>query len=253
MSLTCLIFDDESAAIAKVSFLLGKHAPNWEILGIASTISECRSLLQEHAPNIIFSDIHFGKDIIFDVLPELKTFKGDIVFISGDNAFAAQAFQLSATSYILKPINENHFVQLIQKYQFVDLNNINNEGALVNDVLYHNLKENRPSYKKIAFNTNSGYIIKKIDDILYAKANSNYTEIYFADKEKIIATKTMLEYERLFSEFNFFRIHHSYIVNFEHVLKFDSDELKLYLTTGEIIPVSTRKKVLLLEILRKIF
>ena len=94
MNIKCLIFDDQASAISEISFLVGKYAPNWKILGIASTIDDCRILLQEQqTANVIFSDIHFGNQIIFDVLPELRQFKGDIIFISGDNSYAAQAFQ----------------------------------------------------------------------------------------------------------------------------------------------------------------
>ena len=227
MSLSCLIFDDEAAAIADVSFLIGKYAPDWKIAGIASTISDCKKLLKSKTVDIIFSDIHFGNDIVFELLPELNSFKGDLIFISGDNGYATQAFQLSAISYILKPINETH--------------------------LFHNLKEEIPAHKKIAFNTSTGYVIKEINDIVYAKSSNNYTEVYFANKEKVFVAKTMLDYEKMLDSFGFFRIHQSYLVNFKYVVRFDTEELELYLTSGEALPVSNRKKTILLEMLRRIF
>jgi len=252
MSLSCLIFDDEAAAIAEVSFLIGKHAPNWKILGIASTISDCKKLLKTTKADIVFSDIHFGEEIIFDVLPELKIFKGDLVFISGDNGFATQAFQLSATSYILKPINENHFIQTLQKYQLPDVERIF-ASAPTKDVLFHNLTEHQSAHKKIAFNTNTGYVIKELNDVVYGKSSSNYTEFFFSDKEKVLVTKTMLEYEKMLDALGFFRIHQSFLVNFKFVDRFDSEELQLYLRTGEILPVSNRRKTILLEMLRRVF
>ena len=137
MNIKCLIFDDQASAISEISFLVGKYAPNWKILGIASTIDDCRILLQEQqTANVIFSDIHFGNQIIFDVLPELRQFKGDIIFISGDNSYAAQAFQLSAVNYMLKPINESFFYNVISNYQGVIKERINNAAQ---EVLFHNL------------------------------------------------------------------------------------------------------------------
>ncbi|HOY41254.1 MAG TPA: LytTR family DNA-binding domain-containing protein [Chitinophagales bacterium] len=250
MSLSCLIFDDEAVAIADVSFLIGKYAPDWKIAGIASTISDCKKLLKSKTVDIIFSDIHFGNDIVFELLPELNSFKGDLIFISGDNGYATQAFQLSATSYILKPINETHFMQTLKKYQ---LPNVERLPAASNDVLFHNLKEEIPAHKKIAFNTSTGYVIKEINDIVYAKSSNNYTEVYFANKEKVFVAKTMLDYEKMLDSFGFFRIHQSYLVNFKYVVRFDTEELELHLTSGEALPVSNRKKTILLEMLRRIF
>ena len=226
MNIKCLIFDDQASAISEISFLVGKYAPNWKILGIASTIDDCRILLQEQqTANVIFSDIHFGNQIIFDVLPELRQFKGDIIFISGDNSYAAQAFQLSAVNYMLKPINESFFYNVISNYQGVIKERINNAAQ---EVLFHNLNTNDEK-KKIAFNTSNGYIIKQLEDIIYAKANSNYTEFFFTGNEKIITTKTMLEYEKMLTGFGFIRIHQSYLVNFNYVLKFESEHLLLHI------------------------
>ncbi len=63
----------------------------------------------------------------------------------------------------------------------------------------------------------------------------------------------MLDYERMLDSFGFFRIHQSYLVNFKYVVRFDTEELELHLTTGEALPVSNRKKTILLEMLRRVF
>jgi two-component system LytT family response regulator len=251
MSFTCLVFDDETSAIAEVSFLIGKYGPNWKILGIASTIDMCKELLKSHkSVNVIFSDIHFGNEIIFDVLPELNSFKGNIVFITGDNGFASQAFQLSATDYILKPINEDQFNKSLRKFENIM---VGENFVPTNDILYHNLKTENLEFKKIAFNTSSGYVIKDICDILYAKSDNNYTQFFFTDNEKAYVAKTLLDYEKMLSKFGFFRIHQSYLVNFKHVVRFNTDVLELQLSNGENLPVSFRKRTLLLEMLRKVF
>jgi two-component system LytT family response regulator len=246
----CLIFDDEPSAIVEVSFLIGKFAPNWKIKGIASDIETCKKLLETQNPDVIFSDIHFGKDLIFDIIPELKSFKGDIVFISGDNGFASEAFQLSAANYFLKPINELQFKTFIDKFSVNPLKKGNESFA---EVLFHNLIEPQNALKKIAFSTNTGYIIKELSTVVYAKAISNYTEFYFEDRDKLLTTKTLLIFEKMLESFGFFRIHQSYLVNFKFVTKFDSEDLQLYLSNGEVLPVSNRRKSQLLELLKGIF
>lgn len=250
VEIKCFIFDDEPASIVQVSFLLGKYAPHWKIIGVASDVSKCRKLLEEQQADVIFTDIHFGEDDVFKVLPELKAFKGDIIFISGDNGFAAQAFELSAVNYFLKPINEDLFKSFIDKY-IAKPEQIENKS--IAEFLFQNLSENKNALKKIAFNTVSGYVIKEINDIIYAKASSNYTELSFLNKEKILASKTLLVFEKMLEGYGFFRVHQSYLVNFKYVVKFDSENLQIELSNGEKIPVSNRKRSELLELLKNVF
>ena len=250
MPISCMIFDDQHAAISELSFLIGKHVPDWKILGIAASLKNCRSLLISQKVDIIFTEIHFGNQTIFDALPELNSFKGDIVFITTDNSFAMQSFQLSTISYILKPIKETNFIDILKRYS--DKFSGKNQ-ALTRDVLYNNLTDQNFISKRIAFNAMNGYIIKELENIIYAKAYSNYTEFYFLGNEKVFVAKTLLEYEKMLYEFGFFRIHQSFLVNFNYVTLFENEQLLLHLSSGDILPVSNRKKTLLLEMIKGVF
>lgn len=241
----CFIFDDDASALVEISFLIGKYAPDWKIIGIASTVEGCRSVLKEQTPDIIFTDIHFGQEIIFDIIRELKAFKGDIVFISGDSGYASKALQLSAVNYFLKPINALEFKNFIEAYS----KNQNRKGfELYNETIFHNLNDEQ-SNKKISFFTNSGYIVKELNKVLYAKAINEHTEFCFTDHKKYTQEKSLMSYEKTLEETQFFRIHPSYLVNKEFIQRFDIERLQVYLTTGETLPVSNRRKTELLEIL----
>jgi two-component system LytT family response regulator len=250
MNFSCLIFDDEPSAIVEVSFLLGKHAPSWEILGVSSDIDTCRKLLSRETPDIVFCDIHFGRQIVFDALPELKAFAGNIVFITGDNSYATQAFELSAVNYLLKPIDEEKFIYFLSKYENSKGVNL---GHFKSKILYHNLKENSSLLKKLSFPTSSGYEIRQLNEILYAKAYNNYSEFYFSDDKKSLATKTLLLYEGILEEFGFFRIHQSYLVNLTHIISLDTENLQIKLSNGHILPISNRKKGVLLDKIKSVF
>lgn len=250
MNFNCLIFDDEPSSIVDVSFLLGKYAPQCKILGMASEIEACRKLLEKDTPDIVFCDIHFGNDIVFDVLPELKSFKGDIVFISGDNGFATQAFELSASNYLLKPLDEEKFSEFLKGF----LHGENRKQRADNvQLLYHNLSEKKLNLKKISFPTKSGFVIKEINEIIHAKSESNYTIFYFRDGEQILATKTLLYYDRIFEELGFFRIHQSYLVNLNYLQKFDSENLQVQVEGNQVLPVSIRRKAALMDRIKGVF
>jgi two-component system LytT family response regulator len=249
MERNCLIFDDEPSAIAEIRLLIEKLAPDWHVIGTALQAADCRTLLSLDQADVIFSDIHFGDELVFDLLPELKHFKGYLVFVSGHNNFASQAFELSAINYILKPISEIRFSEAIQK--------INAHSYIKNNIsqpiLLHNITEQRNLLKKIAFNTKSGYIIKELTDILFAQSKNNYTEFHFSTGEKLLIAKTLLEYERMLEPFGFHRIHQSYMVNFHHVQRFDTEELCIFLQNGVSLPVSIRRKSTVLIMMRMVF
>lgn len=58
----------------------------------------------------------------------------------------------------------------------------------------------------------------KPTEIVFLKADANYTEVHLEDGEQIIVSKTLKEMEKVFNNFtDFFRTHKSYMVNMAHV------------------------------------
>jgi len=63
----------------------------------------------------------------------------------------------------------------------------------------------------------------------------------------------MKEYEDLLSDYGFFRPHHSYLVNLQYISKLDkSDGGFLILKNNSEIPVSSRRKKRLIEVLEQL-
>ena len=56
--------------------------------------------------------------------------------------------------------------------------------------------------------------------IAYCKAESNYTFVVLADGKRILVAKTLKEIDETLSGKDFFRIHNSFLVNINHILKF---------------------------------
>ena len=66
-------------------------------------------------------------------------------------------------------------------------------------------------------NTVEDVKVIKFDDIICWIAESNYTKIHLQDCSKIIASKTLKEFEAILNGPNFFRIHHSYLINLYYI------------------------------------
>lgn len=84
------------------------------------------------------------------------------------------------------------------------------------------------------------------EEILYIKAESNYSEIYLVQGQKFLLSKTLKEIEAELPSHIFFRIHRGYCVNISHVthLNKNIEGWTLLLINKEEVPVSRDKKSL---------
>jgi two-component system LytT family response regulator len=67
-------------------------------------------------------------------------------------------------------------------------------------------------------------VFVNIPDILYCEAQGNYTNVVLFDGKKIVASKTLGDFENQFTGKNFFRIHHSFLINMNRVKEFQRHE-----------------------------
>lgn len=74
---------------------------------------------------------------------------------------------------------------------------------------------------KIALPANKGLLLVPKEDILYAIAEGNYTHIYLINGKSIKILKKLKQVTELLSDKDFIRIHRSYLINMEHVRKFE--------------------------------
>lgn len=90
-------------------------------------------------------------------------------------------------------------------------------------------------------------------NIIYMKAEANYSEVYFVDGGKIILSKTLKQLEEKFSQLDFFRPHKSFLINLKHVKRFRPNEDKtISLTNNFEVELSRRKRNQFLELYKNI-
>ena len=79
------------------------------------------------------------------------------------------------------------------------------------------------------------------NQILYLKAESNYTEFYFENGQKKMFALTLKRYEHTLKGI-FIRVHHSYLVNQKFITRYQAKYSKILLADDTEIPVSRSKK-----------
>ncbi|WCO00659.1 LytR/AlgR family response regulator transcription factor [Psychroserpens ponticola] len=236
-----VIIDNEKKSRKTLSNFLQKYCKNVEVLGEADGVSSGIELIKKENPELVFLDIEMTDGTGFKLLESFDDIQFSVIFVTAYSAYAIKAFKISAIAYLLKPINPQELIDAIDKYQKeIGLKGIHNKLEV--------LLGNQSSIKKIAFPTSEGIELVKLNQIIHCEADDNYTSIYLANEKRIIVSKTIKEYDTMLSDFGFFRIHQSHLVNLDYISKFNkNDGGYVVLENGKKLPVSRRNKQEFLE------
>lgn len=198
-------------------------------------------------PDLIFLDIEMEDGTGFDLLRQLDQPGFQLIFTTAHNQYAIQAFKFSAMDYLLKPIDPTELTNSLDKaraaFRKADLNN-----QLA--VLMQQLNTKPVTDRKIVLKDIESTYFVKIADILFCEAGGTYTKFYLDGADPILVSKNLKEYEAILEPHGFLRSHHSYLVNPDKIKMYDkTDGGALVLVSGHSIPVSQRKKEMILQIL----
>lgn len=106
---------------------------------------------------------------------------------------------------------------------------------------------------KIQLKTRETMELISIDDIIYVKANGNYSILSIENEQRRISKKIKYFEEKL-NCYDFIRIHNSYLVNVKRIKEIKlGRKMKLQLDNGILLPISNTYKTRLMEQLGKEF
>ncbi len=238
--ISAVIIDDENKVRQTLKGIISTHDIPLNIIGEADNKNSGAELIVNTNPDVILLDVMLGKDTSFDMLKLIGNMKSKVIFISGFEQFAIEAFKFSAVDYILKPVDPDELLAAIKKVE----QQIQSDNASVKlDVLLNNLSNTNNQEKKIVLQTLEKTFIIQIQDILRCESNNNYTYFYLKNGEKLLISKPIKQYDELLSNYNFCRVHKSHLVNMNFVkgiLKKDGGYIELI--NGGLVPISSRKK-----------
>ncbi len=237
--LTVLIIDDEAKGRIALREKLLAYCPQVKILAEAASGQEALTLIQLYQPQLIFLDIEMPRMNGFEMLNELPEKNFHIIFTTAYDQYAIKAIKYAAFDYLLKPIDIEELKTAIEKIDTKE----NTQTKKQVELLQQNMLQPKNKLHKLAIPTLEGLLFYNISDIVYLEANSNYTNIYFTNKSKITASKTLKEFEELLPEDIFFRTHHSYLINLNYIKRYiKGDGGQIEMTNGMFADVARRKK-----------
>jgi len=240
-----IIIDDELKSRESLKMILQQNFPQITIIQLADSVKSGFDVINQTHPDLVFLDIEMPFASGFELLEKFNRIDFEIIFVTAYENYAIKAIKFSALDYILKPVDIDDLREAISRAQKKI------EEKATEPIRYKELLANlkQPSgFTKIAIPSAEGLSFLNINDIVVCIADVNYTRIHLLNNEKILVSKTLKEFEDILSDFNFFRIHNSALVNLSHVVKYIKGEGGFIKTVdGSTYEVSRRKKNSFLE------
>lgn len=242
MKLKSIIVEDEETSREILKNYLNKYCPNVEIMGEAANINEALELIRTHNLDLVFLDVEMPYGNAFDLLEKVDNRTFETVFVTAYNHYAIEALNVHASYYLMKPIDIDELIKAVDYVVEIKTK----EAELHDKVL---VSKTKPSVEgKITIPQQDGFEVLEIKDILFCKADDNYTEIYLISNKKKVVSKTLKYFEEVLQESNFARIHKSYLVNVNEVVKYVKGKGgHVVLSNGQEVIVSANKKAAFLS------
>lgn len=207
-----IIVEDEVLASEELEYLITKHS-RIEIVDRFEDGLDVLKFLQEKEVDAIFLDINIPSLDGMLLATNISKFahKPYVIFTTAYKEHAAQAFELEAFDYILKPYDENRIAAMLRKLETAFERDAQ-QGGSSNPVD----SRQRSEEKRINLLKNDKYIVTDSDDIYYAEAQEKVTNV-FTKSGTYTMPMSISDFHAMLPQDRFYRCHRSYTVNLSQI------------------------------------
>jgi len=242
-----VIIEDELHSRNFLNNLVTEFCPEVSIAGMAASVAEAVTLIQQVEPQIVFLDIEMQTGTGFDVLQQLQKREFHVIFTTAYDHYAIKAIKFSAVDYLLKPINLEELQAAVAK-AIENIEQKTGENKL--ELLIKNLKRPAGEDFSISLSTSDGVEFILLSTIIRLEASGPYTTFFMKDARKIMVSRNLKEYEMLLTDHGFFRVHNSHIINLKEVRKMiKTDGGYAVMNDDSMITISPKKKDEFMELM----
>lgn len=226
-----LLVDDETLARRRLRQLLSA-APDFDVVGECDDARQCADLVRTLRPDVVFLDIRMPHLDGFGVQAALRERVRHVVFVTAHPEFAARAFDVAASDYLVKPVTQARF----------------------NDALDRLRRAGTPAHEadRILLGGRLGGATVPVADVLWLEADGAYVTVHLADRDYAVRESLAQLLDRL-GPTRFLRIHRSAGINLAHVraLRRQPQGLMVELSNGTRLAISRRKAGEVVDLLRR--
>jgi two-component system LytT family response regulator len=242
MNLRAVIVDDEELARQ----LLREYL--WEAGGV-EVVAECGDgfdavkAIGELKPDLVFLDVQMPKLDGFEVLELIQpSLQGEpapsIIFVTAYDQYAMRAFDANAVDYLLKPFRLDRFKKALDRARARRHDPRSTEPAATD--LAAAARPPGPTVERMVVRDGSKIHIIPIAKLDYVEAQDDYAALH-SEKKSYLKQQTIASLEAQLDPNRFVRIHRSYIVNLDRIVRIEPytrDSRVAVLRDGGQLPVS---------------
>ncbi|HJV37888.1 MAG TPA: response regulator [Geothrix sp.] len=234
-----LIIDDEDLARSVVREHLAAH-PDVEVVGECANGFEALKAAAEHHPDLVFLDIQMPKLDGFEVL-ELLEAEGKrpaVVFVTAYDQHAMRAFESHAVDYLLKPFSKERFDAALAKARALQATQPAAPTPSATD-LAAAARQGKP-LERIVVKDGPKVTVVHLDRLDWIQAQDDYV-LLRTEGRSLLKQQTLANLESQLDPNRFIRIHRSYILNLDRLVRVEQDSKEhrdAILRDGTTLPIS---------------
>ncbi len=227
----CLIADDNKLALTVLNKLL-EQVEGLEVVASCKDAMDAYNYLKENSVDVAILDVEMPGMTGVELIQALPVMSRPLIILSTSNpAYAANAYDLEVTDYILKPVTLPRLLKSIDKIKQIF-------KAKATEFVDQQSKD-------FFFFKDKGSLVKlKLADVFYAEAMGDYVKIYTGEKWYMVGV-SLRTLEEKYPE-SFTRVHRSYAVALSKIQKIDDGII--YMNEHKIPLADSYKKELLQKI-----
>lgn len=194
--------------------MLSNYCPEIEVIAEAGSGMEGKKLIQELKPNVVFCDINMPGMNGLEMIDGIVHRDFCLIFLTAYSEHGINAVKAGAVDYLLKPLILGELQGAVKKV----VTHFEAKGMPTTGVTA-NVDKNL-----VLINHSKGFTLIDYKDIVWLEASDNYTNLYINGSKKIVASKTLKEFEAILPTNVFFRIHRSSLINIDYIKEYSNSE-----------------------------
>jgi DNA-binding LytR/AlgR family response regulator len=224
-----LIVDDERRARAYLAKLVAAHA-DVQIVGEARDGLSALQEIDRLKPDLVFLDVQMPELTGLDVARALPRDRAPvIVFTTAYDQYALDAFEVSATDYLLKPYDDERLARSLERVRAYLRGGAPSDRGTVAERLEHLLsaiekavepesqsRADCPALRRVPAQTRAGIVLLDVDEV-YQIASEDRLVFAHTREGRFLVNFSIKDLEARLPAEAFFRSHRSCLVNLQHV------------------------------------
>lgn len=215
-AITYILADDDELYRAYTLQQLNS-IPGLQCLCVCEDALHTREALQTNTPDLLVLDVEMPGLTGIQLAKSLKQLPM-VIFITSHPNYAAEAFELDAVDYLVKPVSPERLLRAIDKVRLlaeIKANTGNGEAFSQQDNDSFFIKE-KNAFVRIAY-----------ADLLYASSLGDFVNLFLQNGEKKVVLVSMKSLEQQLPTTQFLRISRTHIVNKQKITAVETDAVRL--------------------------